>query len=129
LGKVSPDSAAGFSKRLGALEKENTTWVEKKRRWLERPRPFPKAKMKSKNLEKEMALLLEDRDIEVKDFVIVDKDWWIQRGEFRYMTTAVLSKDKKGKYWSKVSFRQIQTLTGYGPTEIWEINKIRIRLP
>ena len=129
LGKVFPDSATGFSKRLEALEKENISWVEKKRRWLECPRPFPKAKMKSKSLEKKMARLLKDRDIKVKDLVIVDKDWWIQRGEFRYMTTAVLSKDKKGKYWSKVSFRQIQSLTGYGPTEIWKINEIRIRLP
>jgi hypothetical protein len=59
----------------------------------------------------------------------VDKDWWVQPGEFRYVTTAVLSKDSGGKYWSNVSLRQMKTLTGYGPTEIWEISKIRVRLP
>ena len=129
LAKVSPEPAEMFRKRLQALEQENTTWVEKKRSWQERPRPFPQAKMKSKKLEKEMEDLLEDRDIKVKDLVITDKDWWVQSGEFRYVTCAVLSKDKEGKYWCNVSFRQLQTLSGYGPTEVWEVDDIKIRLP
>ena len=129
LRRVSPDSASGFSKRLELLEKENITWIEKKRTWQERPRPFPQANMKSKKLEKQMAGLLEDRGIKIRDLVIVDKDWWVQPGEFRYVTTAVLSKDKKGEYWCNVSFRQLSTLSGYGPTEIWNIGEIKVRLP
>jgi hypothetical protein len=129
LGKVNPDSAAGFRKRLAVLEKENSGWEQKKRQWLERPRPFPQAKMKSAKLESEMKQLLKDRGIKVQEFAIVDKDWWVQAGEFRYVTTAVLSKDDNGKYWSNVSFRQVKTLAGYGPTEIFDVDEIRIRLP
>ncbi len=129
LRTVSTDSAAGFGKRLAALEKENTAWTEKKRLWLERPRPFPEAKMTSRKLEKEMQELLADRGIEVKDLAITDKDWWVQPDEFRYLATAVLSNDDQGDYWSNVRFRQIRTLTGYGPTELWEIDEIRTRLP
>lgn len=129
LGNAFSDSIAKFSKRLGALEKENTSWVEKKRCWLERSRPFPKAKMQNKKIETAMLQLLENRDIKVDNLVIVDKDWWIQRGEFRYVTAAILSKDAKGIYWSNVSFRQMQTISGYSPIEIWDIKKIRTRLP
>ncbi len=129
LQPVSPENAAGFGKRLEGLEKENVAWVEKKRQWMERPRPFPKAKMKNAALEKEMHRLLGERGTTVDDLVITDKDWWVQQGEFRYVMTAVLSKDKEGKYWSNISFRQILTLTGYGPTEVWNIDEIRIRLP
>lgn len=129
LGKVSTDSAAGFNKRLAKLKKENSTWVEKKRRWMERPRPFPEAKMRSAKLETDMRRLLKDRGIKVEDLVITDKDWWVQQGEFRYVMTAVLSKDKEGKYWSNISFRQMKTLTGYGPTEIYDIDEIRVRMP
>lgn len=129
LRSVLPAKAADCSKKLATLEKENKSWVEKKNKWMERPRPFPQAKMKSKSLEKEMVSLLEDRGIAVDDFVIVDKDWWVQHGEFRYLAAAVLSKDKKGKYWSKVTFRQMQTLSGYAPLGIWQVNEIKIRLP
>jgi hypothetical protein len=129
LGKVSTANAAEFNKRLTALEKENALWVEKKQRWMERPRPFPKTNMKSAALEKEMNQLLRDRGIEAKKLVITDKDWWVQPGEFRYVTTAVLSEDNKGTYWTNISFRQMKTLLGYGPTEIYDIDEIRIRLP
>lgn len=125
----SPASATEFSRRLQALENENSSWTEKKRRWRERPQPFPKAGMVSNKLEDEMRQLLADRNIKAKDLVIIDKDWWVQPGEFRYVTTAVLAKDNSGKYWSKVSFRQIKTVAGYGPTEIWDIDAIKIRLP
>lgn len=123
------DSAAEFDTRLAALEKDNVTWTEKKRLWMERPRPFPEARMKSAKLEEEMQGLLKDRGIEVKDLAITDKDWWVQPNEFRYVTTAVLSEDDKGEFWSNISFRQILTLAGYGPTEVWDIGEIRIRLP
>ncbi|MBN2705947.1 MAG: hypothetical protein JXR89_05865 [Deltaproteobacteria bacterium] len=125
----SPESAAGFSRRLHALESENGTWAEKQRRWQERPRPFPKANMSSRKLEDEMKQLLADRSLKVIDLAILDKDWWVQSGEFRYVATAVLSQDNQGKYWSKISFRQLKTPAGYGPTEIWKIDEIRIRLP
>ena len=123
------DSAAEFATRLAALEKDNAAWTEKKRLWMERPRPFPQARMKSAKLEEEMLGLLKDMGMEVKGLAITDKDWWVQPNEFRYLTTAVLSGDDKGEYWSNVSFRQIMTLTGYGPTEVWDIGEIRIRLP
>ena len=129
LAKVSAGSADGFRKRLKALEEENTTWGEKKRRWQERPRPFPQARMTDKKLEAEMKQLLENRNIKVDDLVIVDKDWWVQAGEFRTMTAAVRSKDDQGKFWKNISFRQMQTLTGFGPTEIYDISTIRIPLP
>ncbi len=129
LQETAPEPAAGFSQRLAALEKENEGWVEKKRSWMERPRPFPEAKMKSESLTEEMTALLKDRDIEVEDIAIVDKDWWVQPGEFRYLKVAVLSEDGDGEYWSTVNFRQVQTLTGYGPTEVWEVDKTKIRLP
>jgi len=44
------------------------------------------------------------------------------------MHAAVLSGDGDGPFWSQVSFRQLQTLAGYGPTELWEAGK-KIRLP
>ncbi|WP_321493906.1 hypothetical protein [uncultured Desulfobacter sp.] len=129
LHKTDPVNGEKFAKRLAVLEKENASWTGKKQQWMERPRPFPEAKMKNKGLEKEMEGLLENRGIKAQNLVITDRDWWVQAGEFRYVSTAVLSKDEKGNYWSKVSFRQIQTLAGYGPTEIWDVDEIRIRLP
>lgn len=129
LQKTDPVNGEKFAKKLAVLEKENTSWTGKKQQWMERPRPFPEAKMKNKGLEKEMEELLGNRGIKAQHIVITDQDWWVQAGEFRYVSTAVLSKDEKGKYWSKVSFRQIQTLAGYGPTEIWDVDEIRIRLP
>lgn len=124
-----PQESTAFTQRFNALEKENAAWVVKKKKWMERPRPFPVAKMQSGKLEKEVLNLLEDRGIKVKEFVITDKDWWVSHGEYRYMAGAFLSKDKDGKYWSTVTFRQIQTLAGYNPTEIWEMSDIKIRLP
>jgi hypothetical protein len=129
LSKIYPEEANGFTQELQLIEKENKVWMEKKSRWMERPRPFPQARMKSSKLQNEMKALLEDRAIQVIELVITDKDWWVQRGEFRYLATAVLSKDDKGQFWSRVSFRQLKTLTGYGPTEVWDIDEIRIRLP
>jgi hypothetical protein len=84
--------------------------------------------MTSHELQQEMTSLLEDRGWKVKKLVIVDKDWWVLNNEYRYMQAAVLSEDGNGPYWSFVSFRQIQTLAGYGPTEIMEI-KEKILLP
>ncbi|NCD33529.1 MAG: hypothetical protein EOL87_08965 [Spartobacteria bacterium] len=129
LKTVDAKKADAFCSQLQALEKENRIWAEKKHLWMERPRPFPQAKMKNRTLENEMQRLLENRDIKVDNLIIVDKDWWVQPGEFRYMAAAVLSKDNKGPYWSTISFRQIKTLTGYAPTEIWDIDETRIRLP
>ena len=125
---VSPTEAAAFSTRLGQLEKENTGWVEKRTAWENRPRPFPEAKMASQALEKEMINLLKDRGWKVEKLVIVDKDWWVLKGEYRYMQAAALSRDREGPFWSYVNFKQNQTLVGYGPTELWEIKR-KIRLP
>ena len=127
--KADPDGGKQFSRQLQKLEQENVGWTEKKKKWIERPRPFPKAKMTDTAMEKDMQKLLKNRGIEVKDLVITDKDWWVQPGEFRYLNTAVLSKGKNGEYWFNASFRQMQTLTGYTATEIWDIQDIRISLP
>lgn len=125
---ISPAEADTFSKRLTRLQEENQGWVEKRTAWENRPRPFPEAKMASAALEKQMRDLLQDRGWKVDNLVIVDKDWWVLKGEYRYLHAAVLSGDGDGPFWSQVSFRQHQTLGGYGPTEFWEAGK-KIRLP
>lgn len=129
LRKTDPANADKLLERLQKLKKQNIEWAKKKEKNNEPPRPFPQAKMESKSLEKEMKKLLKNRGVKVKKLVITDKDWWVQPNEFRYVTTAVMSKDEKGEYWLNVSFRQIKTLTGYAPTEIWNFKDARIRLP
>ena len=80
--------------------------------------------MTSLSLEAEMQKILKDRGIAgVEKLVIVDKDWWVQQGEFRYIKAAALQKDGEGPYFTHVTFRQMATLTGYGPTELWEQGK------
>jgi hypothetical protein len=128
LAAASPGEEKEFSARLAALEKENSTWMEKRMTWESRPRPFPEAKMTSIKLQQEMTALLKDRGWKVNNLVIVDKDWWVLQNEYRYMQAAALSEDASGPFWSFVSFRQMQTLAGYGATEIMEI-KDKIRLP
>lgn len=128
LAASSPGEGTEFSARLAALEKENSKWMEKRMAWESRPRPFPEGKMTSIKLQQEMTALLTDRGWKVKNLVIVDKDWWVLKNEYRYMQAAALSEDAGGPFWSFVSFRQMQTLAGYGATEIMEI-KDKIRLP
>jgi len=128
LKTASPDDATVCSGRLAQLEKENTVWAEKRGAWENRPRPFPEAQMTSKALEKQMTDLLQDRGWKVEKLAIVDKDWWVLKGEYRYLQAAALSRDSEGPFWSFVSFKQDQNLTGYGPTELWETKK-KIRLP
>jgi len=128
IAAVSPSEAAAFSARLAGLEQENAVWVEKRTAWEDRPRPFPEARMTSKSIEKEMTGLLEDRGWKVEKLVIVDKDWWVLKGEYRYLQAAVLSRDGDGPFWSHVRFKQDQHLAGYGPTELWETGK-KVRLP
>ena len=109
---------------LAALEKENNKWRQKKTAWDNAPKPFPKAGMTSKSLQKEMLALLSDRGWDsVKKLVIVDKDWWVLKGEYRYLGTAVLLEDKEGEFFHRVSFKQNATLAGYSKTELWEIGK------
>ncbi len=129
LQKNDPESANKLLERFHGLEQQNIEWAKKKEKNNESSQPFPKAKMRDKSLEKEMGKLLGDRGVKVKDLVITDKDWWEQPGEFRYLNTAVMSSDEKGEYWLNVSFRQIKTLSGYAPTEIWDFKDARIRLP
>ena len=129
ISAVMPDQAAEFSAHLATLEQENVAWQEKKVAWANRPQPFPNAGMTSGKLEKELAGLLQDRGIKSDNLHIVDKDWWVLKGEYRYMAGAFLSKDNKGVFWSSFNFRQIKTLTGYAPTELWEISEQKIRLP
>ena len=124
-----PEQAAQFSKQLSNIEKQNNIWHEKKEEWANRPQPFPAAGYVNKSLENQLIGFLKDRGIKPDKITIIDKDWWVLKGEYRYMNAAFMSKDKKGKFWSSFNFRQLQTLTGYGPTELWEINKRKIRLP
>lgn len=125
---VSQDDATTLTSRLAKVEQANVKWVEKRKAWDSRPRPFPSAKMTSASLETEMVGLLEDRGWTVENVVITDKDWWVLAGEYRYLQTAVLSKDGDGPFWSSVSFKQDVTLTGYGATELWEAGD-KVRLP
>ncbi len=124
-----PDQAAKFSKQLSNLEKQNNIWHQKKEEWANRPQPFPAAGYVNKALESQLIGFLKDRGVNPDKIAITDKDWWVLKGEYRYMAAAFMSKDQKGKFWSSFNFRQLQTLTGYGPTELWEIDKRRIRLP
>ncbi|WP_300464957.1 hypothetical protein [Desulfobacula sp.] len=123
------DQAAQFSEQLSKLEKQNKAWYQKKEEWANRPQPFPAAGMVNKSLVNQLTGFLKDRGIKPDKINILDKDWWVLKGEYRYMKAAFMSKDKKGKFWSAFNFRQMQTLTGYGPTELWEINERQIRLP
>lgn len=129
LAKIAPDKAALLADRLAGLENENKIWVEKREKWESRPRPFPAAKMSNGKLEGEIGSLLKERNISFKKLAILDKEWWVMAGEYRYMTAAFLSKDKDGDFWSYIRFKQDKTLTGYAPTEIWEVEEQKIRLP
>jgi len=129
LKKTDPENGDRLLERFLKLKKQNVEWAKKKEKNNESSRPFPQAKMKNKSLENEMKKLLKNRGIKAIDLVITDKDWWVQPGEFRYVNAAVMSKDGKGKYWVNISFRQIKTLSGYAPTEIWDFKDTRIRLP
>ena len=121
---IDPATLAGLEKDLQALKAEDSRWREKKTALDNAPRPFPAAGMTSQSLEKEMLAILKDRGIgPVEKLVIVDKDWWVQQGEFRYVKAAALQKDGEGPFFSHVTFRQMQTLSGYGPTELWEQGK------
>lgn len=129
LKETDQDTGDRLLKRFQKFEKQNIEWAKKKEKNNTPPQPFPQAKMSNKSLEQEMTKLLTNRGIKVKDLVITDKDWWVQPGEFRYVSAAVMSMDEKGKYWLNISFRQIKTLSGYSPTEIWDFKDTRIRLP
>lgn len=124
-----PDQTVKLSAQLAALEQENSAWQKKKEAYANRPQSFPTAEMKSKKMEKELGGLLKDRGIKYSKLNIVDKDWWVLKGEYRYMKAVFLSKDNKGDFWSSFNFRQMRTLSGYGPTELWEVSKQKIRLP
>lgn len=115
---------ATLEKDLAEIKIEDARWREKKTAQDNAPRPFPAAGMTSLSLEAEMQKILKDRGIAgVEKLVIVDKDWWVQQGEFRYIKAAALQKDGEGPYFTHVTFRQMQTLAGYGPTELWEQGK------
>lgn len=115
---------AALEKDLAEIKAEDSRWREKKTAQDNAPRPFPAAGMTSASLEAEMQKILKDRGIAgVEKLVIVDKDWWVQQGEFRYIKAAALQKDGEGPYFTHVTFRQMATLAGYGPTELWEQGK------
>ncbi len=121
---VSAATLAGFDSDLAKISNQDKQWREKKTAQDEAPRAFPAAGMTSLSLVAEMEKILKDRGIApVEKLVIVDKDWWVQRGEFRYIKAAALQKDGQGPFFTHVTFKQIQTLAGYGPTELWEQGK------
>ena len=109
---------------LAGLEKQNSAWRQKKVAWENAPKPFPKAGMTSNAMQKAMLALLADRGWKsIKKLVIVDKDWWVLKGEYRYMKAAFLSQDENGEFFCYAIFKQNATLAGYGPTELWEVHK------
>ena len=121
---VPAETMTALNNDIGKLRDQDTHWREQKTAFENAPKPFPPAGMTSKSLETEMVNILKDRGIgPVDKLVIVDKDWWVQQGEFRYIKAAALQKDGEGPYFSYVTFRQMATLAGYGPTELWEQGK------
>ncbi len=128
LATVAPVDASALATRLAAVEAVNDDWMARRQAWAARPRPFPAAGMTSRDLEATAVALLEDRGWTVEQLVITDNDWWVQQGEFRYLSTAVLSQDPQGRFWMAVSFKQDATLAGYGPIHVWEIGD-KVRLP
>ena len=47
----------------------------------------------------------------------------VQQGEFRYIKAAALQKVDEGPNFTHITFKQMLTLAGYGPTELWEQGK------
>lgn len=118
---VPTEIMANLEQDVSTLRDQDIKWRGEKTAFENAPKPFPAAGMTSKSLEKEMLNILNDRGIGAVDkLVIVDKDWWVQRGEFRYIKAAALQKDDEGPYFTYVTFKQMATLAGYGPTELWE---------
>ncbi len=121
---IPADTIAAFDQDIAKVRALDSQWREKKTAQDNAPRPFPTAGMTSASLIAEMEKILKDRGIgPVDKLVIVDKDWWVQQGEFRYIKAAALQKDSDGSYFTHVTFKQMQTLAGYGPTELWEQGK------
>ncbi|MBU1568707.1 MAG: hypothetical protein KJ630_24155 [Proteobacteria bacterium] len=121
---ISADTVAAFDQDIAKVRSLDTEWREKKTAQENAPRPFPAAGMTSLSLVAEMEKILKDRGIgSVDKLVIVDKDWWVQQGEFRYIKAAALQKDSEGPYFTHVTFKQMLTLAGYGRTELWEQGK------
>lgn len=134
--KNNPGADAGELKKT---ESDFATIIELDKKWRERrtafenaPKPFPVAGMTSASLMSDIETILKDRGIwPVESVVITDKDWWVQKNEFRYVQTAVKQKDKDGDFFRYVMFRQLWSASGYGRTEYWirpdlEDKKIRI---
>lgn len=129
LGTTMPDQADRMSSQLAEIELENAVWQKEKSAWANRPQPFPAAGMTDRKLLAELTGLLNDRGIDFSKLHIIDKDWWVLKGEYRYMKGAFLARDGQGEFWSAFNFRQIETLSGYRPTEIWEVSEQKLRLP
>ncbi|MDK9708120.1 MAG: hypothetical protein OEL83_13845 [Desulforhopalus sp.] len=121
---IPAETLATMSGDIAKVRSQDNEWRDKKTAQDNAPRPFPAAGMTSMSLEAEMKKILKDRGIDPVDkLVIVDKDWWVQQGEFRYIKAAALQKDGEGPFFTFVTFKQMQTLSGYGPTELWEQEK------
>jgi len=130
--KTAPNVEAQPVKKMesdfAGILKLDKKWRERRTAWENEPKPFPEAGMTSASLLADIAKILKDRGIwPVKKVVIVDKDWWVQKGEFRYVKTAVRQKEKDGDVFRYIHFRQLWTATGYGPTELWrQGDKIKV---
>lgn len=125
---VPPAILTAFDQDIARVHSLDSEWRERKTAQENAPKPFPAAGMTSLSLVAEMEKILKDRGIgPVDKLVIVDKDWWVQQGEFRYIKAAARQKDGEGPYFTYVTFKQMQTLAGYAPTELWEQGK-KIRI-
>lgn len=95
-------------------------WRERRIAWENAPKPFPAPGMTSSSLMSEIEMILKDIGVwPVEAVVITDKDWWVQKGEFRFIRTAVKQEDKDGKFFRYIFFRQLWSVSGFGPTEHW----------
>lgn len=130
--KTAPNVEAQLVKKMESdfadILQLDKKWRERRTAWENEPKPFPEAGMTSASLLADIEKILKDRGIwPVKKVVIVDKDWWVQKGEFRYVKTAVRQKEKGGDVFRYIHFRQLWTATGYGPTELWrQGDKIKV---
>jgi hypothetical protein len=134
--KNNPGADAGELKKIESdfaiIIELDKKWRERLTAWENAPKPFPVAGMTSSSLMSDIEKILKDRGVwPVESVVITDKDWWVQKNEYRYVRTAVKQKDKDGDFFRYVMFRQLWSASGYGRTEYWlrpdlEDKKIRI---
>ncbi|MDH3329472.1 MAG: hypothetical protein OEM01_09585 [Desulfobulbaceae bacterium] len=83
-------------------------------------RTLPPAGRTDKALEAKMLELAENAGWKnIETLYIKDKDWWVEQGVGRHMAAIIAAQADDGSYfYSVVTFKQNQTLTGWGPLRL-----------